>query len=282
MVANDDLSLAAQEVRSLDRDRFLTALFAPAEKREGLLTLYAFNLELAQVREKVSQPILGQIRLQWWRDQLEFMFNDGEVGAHPVARPLADTVRRFGLARQPLDTLIDTRQQDVGDEPLPTLDALEHYAAGTAAALNVSALELLGCREEAAMEAGRHVGIAWALIGLLRAVPFHAAGGRLYLPTDLLGRHDVATADILAGRSPPRLPAVVGDVAERAAAHLAAARRRRRDIPRSALPVLLTATLADGHLGNLRRTGFDPFDPHLAARRPGPLRLIIAAAARRY
>lgn len=283
MVASDGLSSSAREVRRLDRDRFLLTLFAPPERRDGLMALYSFNLELAQVREKVSQPILGQIRLQWWRDQVAAIFEGRSVGAHPVATPLADIVRRFGLSRTPLDALIDARQQDVDEDPLPTLAALEGYAEGTAASLNASALELLGCREDAAaMTAGRHVGIAWALVGLLRAVPFHAAAGRLYLPVDLLERHKVAVEDVMAGRPPPQLASVVREVAEKAVLHLAEARRERRGVTRPALPVLLAATLADGYLSTLRRARFDPFSVRVLSKRASPLRLIVAKAAGRY
>ena len=58
-------------VRRHDRDRYQTALFAPADRREALFALYAFNYEIARVRETVTQPMLGQIRLQWWREVVE-------------------------------------------------------------------------------------------------------------------------------------------------------------------------------------------------------------------
>jgi NADH dehydrogenase [ubiquinone] 1 alpha subcomplex assembly factor 6 len=66
-----ELSYCAQQLRRLDPDRYLTALFAPDRRREGLFALYAFNLEVARAREAVREPMMGLIRLQWWRDALE-------------------------------------------------------------------------------------------------------------------------------------------------------------------------------------------------------------------
>jgi phytoene synthase len=55
-------------LRAADKDRFLTTLFAPAEHRNALIALYAFNVEIARVREVVREALAGEIRLQWWSD----------------------------------------------------------------------------------------------------------------------------------------------------------------------------------------------------------------------
>ena len=78
-------------------------LFAPAARREALFALYAFNYEIARVRETVTQPMLGQIRLQWWRENIAAAFGDGPVRHHPVMEPLAATIREFGLIRDYFD-----------------------------------------------------------------------------------------------------------------------------------------------------------------------------------
>src|SRR5271163_3052970 len=87
------LSPAAAITRRHDRDRFQTALFAPAARREALFALYAFNYEIARVREAVTQPMLGQIRLQWWRENIAAAFEGGGRRHHPVVEPLAATIR---------------------------------------------------------------------------------------------------------------------------------------------------------------------------------------------
>ena len=204
------LSIAGEQVRRFDRDRFTTALFAPAGRREALFGLYAFNQEVARIPEMVSEPLLGRIRLQWWRDTLDSLFAGGSV-AHPVATALAAAVETQRLTRSTFDRLLETRETDLVPEIPADLTDLEAYAEGTASTINALALEILGVEDEAAFHAGRHLGIAWALTGLMRAVPFHAATGRLCLPADLLAAHDVRPEDVLAGRRGPGL-ARIGEV----------------------------------------------------------------------
>src|SRR5256885_12928157 len=80
----DRLSPVAALVRRHDRDRFQTVLFAPAARREALFALYAFNYEIARVRESVTLPMLGQIRLQWWRENIAAAFQGGAIRHHHV------------------------------------------------------------------------------------------------------------------------------------------------------------------------------------------------------
>src|SRR5262245_49187144 len=111
-------------VRASDRDRFLTALFAPAERRAGLFALYAFNIEMARVREVVRDPVAGEIRLQWWSDALDGEAR-GDAEANPVAAALIAAVSRYGLPRERLKSLIAARRFDLYNEPMATLTELE-------------------------------------------------------------------------------------------------------------------------------------------------------------
>src|SRR6201987_1318089 len=121
----DRLSPVAALVRRHDRDRYQTALFAPAACREALFALYAFNYEIARVRESVTQPMLGQIRLQWWRENIAAAFEGGPIRHHPVAEALTTGMRDLQLSRDHFDRLIDGRETDLADEPPATLAALE-------------------------------------------------------------------------------------------------------------------------------------------------------------
>jgi phytoene synthase len=270
------LSPAGALVRRHDPDRYRTALFAPTGRREALFALYAFNYEVARVRESVTQPMLGHIRLQWWREVLDAAYAGGPVRRHEVALALAAAIRGFGLSREPLDRLIDSREQDLADEPPVSLVALEDYAEASSAGLLTAALEALGVRQPDAAAAARDVGIAYALAGLLRALPFHAGAGRRYIPEDVAAAAGLDPRDYAARRASPGLRAAVKTVAETAGFRLAAA-RRRRGIPRSALPALLPAAVADRALRRLHRAGWNPFDPRLAD--PDPLLVWHLAAA---
>jgi NADH dehydrogenase [ubiquinone] 1 alpha subcomplex assembly factor 6 len=284
MPAGTVLSGVARLVRRHDRDRFLTALFAPPERREDLLALYAFNYEVARTREAVSEPMLGQIRLQWWRESIDAIYAGGPVRHHEVVEPLAAAIRQRALSRGHFERLIDGRARDLEAEPPASLAELEAYAEDTSARLVWLALEALGERGEAALKAGREVGIAYALAGLLRAVPFHARFKRLYLPSDLCAAAELRVAeDLFELRVSAALRQVVQRVAAAASEHLAAARALRRQVPHAALPALLPAVLAAADLARLARAGYDPLDRRVAA--PDPWRgwrLTLAALARRY
>jgi NADH dehydrogenase [ubiquinone] 1 alpha subcomplex assembly factor 6 len=256
------LSPVAALVRRHDRDRYQTVLFAPATRREALFALYAFNYEIARVREAVTQPMLGQIRLQWWRENIAAAFAGGAIRRHPVAEPLAAAIREFGLTRDHFDRLIDARESDLADEPPASLTSLEGYAEATSARLVYLALEVLGVRDPPASEAGLHIGIAYSLAGLLRAMPFQV---RQTIPADIPTPYDVTK------------------VAAAASQHLRAARALRSRIARSALPALLPAIIAQRSLTRLKQAGNNPFDPALAT--PDPLqiwRLAVAALFNRF
>jgi len=230
------------QVKHHDRDRYLTALFSPADRRPGLFALYAFNLEVAKIREMVSEPLLGQIRLQWWREALEGIYG-GAPRRHLVVEPLAETIHRYHLPQVAFEVLIDWRERDLNDEAPETLDDLIAYAAGTSSTLVSLALQTLGVGEDeiAAHDTGYHVGIAWALAGLLRARPQHADQGRNYLPAGLVADYGEKGA--------------IRHVAATALEHLSAARAARKNLPKAALPALLPAVLAGRHL---RRQGRAP------------------------
>lgn len=275
------LSYAAEEVRRHDRDRFVTGLFAPADRREPLFALYAFNLEIAKVPEVVREPMMGRIRIQWWRDRVH-MAGAEPVPDHPVAGPLTAALAAHRLDRAEFDRLLDAREDDLDAQPPQDMAALERYADATGGSLVRLAAALLGAEGEATVRAAGHVGVGWALTGLLRAAPFHAARGRLYLPLDRLAAHGVDAEAVLSGPPTSKLAPVVRDVASRAAEHFQQARRLRGDLDRRALPALLPATLADAYLAALARRGHQPFAAGWADPHPRPIRLMIASLLGRY
>jgi phytoene synthase len=274
MAGPETLSYCAQQLRRYDPDRYLTGLFAPAGRREDLFALYAFNLELAKTVEVVSEPMLGQIRLQWWRESLDGIYQS-TPRQHEAILPLAEAVARHGLTRGHFERLIEGRAFDLEPDPPENTARLTAYAEDSSSSLVLLALEVLGAPEaaaaEAVFEAGRHVGIAWALTGLLRAVPFHARQQRLYLPQDRLDDAGVDLGQLYALKGSPELSRVVAEVAAVAKGHLSAARALRPQIPRRALAALLLAKLASRYLAQLERAVHDPFRPAVQSAPPGRL-----------
>ena len=257
------LSAVGALARATDYDRYLSALFAPAARREALFALVAFNHEIARIPEAVSEPMLGRIRLQWWREVVEAAYADAPTRRHEVAVPLAEAIRACSLDRALLDRLLDAREDDLEPDGPPDLAALEGYAGATGGALTALMLQACGTDRGRALEAAQQVGTAWALVGTLRAAPRSAAQGRVTLPADLLARVGIAADDLRAGRAFDRFAGVAEPVAHRAQALLGAARQARQAVPRQGRGVLLIARLADLYLARLRRAAWDPRDPGL-------------------
>ena len=272
----------ADQARRFDHDRYLCALFAPASVRPSLLALYAFNVEVARIRELIREPMMGEIRLQWWREVIEHA-PQGDLRKHPVAQALGAAIRAHTLPAAPFEALLVAREQDLDNVPPESLAALESYAEATSSGLVGLALGVLGQPAESALQAARHVGIAWALTGLLRAVPYHAARRQIFLPRDMTEAVGLDLEALVAGRAGETLRVVARQLAEAARAHLRQARALRPSVPRAAVPALLPAVLADRYLGQLERSGFSLFDASL--QRPAgdrALRLWWASLRGRY
>jgi phytoene synthase len=237
-----------------DRDRWLASLFLPARLRPHIHALYAFSLEIARVRQLVSEPMLGEIRFQWWR---EVLAGEGGAEANPIAAALLDTIARFGLPRDPFISLIDARLFDLYDAPMPSIAALEAYAKATAASLFQRAASILDPRA-AVNGAAEHAGIAYAVTGLLRALPWHLAAGQVYIPLDVLAAHGLRPEDLRSGRDKPALLAALADMRALVRRHLteftACAARAGK-----AAPAFLPIALCAAYLRQMEEPGYDPY-----------------------
>ena len=237
------LSPVGALVRRYDPDRFLTALLAPPDRRETLLTLYAFNHELARAREVASQPLLALIRLQWWREVVE-----GDAKPHEVATSLAHALAEGRLLRQDLLPLIEAREIEIEGE-IPGLAAWKHWLLMGPGGLAVVAGRALGAEAPDVIEGLRLRGAAYGVAGLLR---HRAALGRRHWapwPADLL---DAAGFTAEAAAEAPFDPALSGlftNLADVGRGWLQQA--RRLPLPRLAMAAALPAVLARRDLGRL-------------------------------
>jgi phytoene synthase len=255
----DAFAYCAELVRAADRDRFLSSLFAPAEHRAALHALYAFNVEVARVREVAREPLPGEIRLQWWSEVVNGERAE-EAAANPVASALLSVIERHRLAVSALTALIDARCFDLYDDPMARLADLEAYVRKTSSTLLVLAAQILAGGDGEVMETiAAPAGIAYAIAGLLRAFPLHAARRQLYVPLELLDRHGVEPQNIFAGRSSKNLSAAFGELQDVARRHLLAAHQQIATLPDAALPAFLPVALVRPSLDRLARR--DPFAP---------------------
>jgi phytoene synthase len=240
-------------LRRTDEDRYYTALFAPAERRKSLFALYAFHHEIARVAESVRDPMMHAIRLQWWREAVEGA-REGKPRQHQTVTALAGLFAQHDLPPDVFDAIIDAREDDMADHVFDNLAALETYADATAGNLMRLAARILGNPQD---DLAREAGVAQALAGLLRAIPFHAARGKVYLPRDLLADAGTSREEILQTHSGKKLAPVIAKLADAAHAHLAEARGLAK--PGAALPAVLPAATAPLYLKCVTAPDFDAF-----------------------
>lgn len=210
-------------LEQLDPDRVRAARMADPDIRDRLLTLYAFHAELAKVPELVSEPMMGAIRYQWWRDALGEMFDGRTVRAHEVTTPLAEMIAQTGISRFLLDRIIDGRERDLDPQPFATIHDGIDYADATSGALARAAVFL--CGGQGGLMAGR----AWGMTGLARSYRYYTQG-------------------ILSGLA-------FEDIADAAKSAYSEA---RKDPLGPAIPALAYGALVPGFLKRMARPGYDP------------------------
>lgn len=254
----DAFSYCRSEVRRFDRERYFSSLFAGEKGSRALQALYAFNLEIAKTRETVSEPMLGQIRLQWWREAIDGIYA-GTPRNHAVVMALAHTIETHGLERIRFDRLIDGREFDLEDRQPHTLDELIAYTRKTSGELTCLALECLGAEGPEWEIVGRNAGIAWALMGILLAIPFHAGQSRCFLPKTLTEEQGVVPSALYAGRPPPALNDIVAGLAHVAGRHHSSVMDLGPDLDRSALPAFSHLAVTAATMKRLKKGGHDVF-----------------------
>jgi 15-cis-phytoene synthase len=237
----------------------------PAMQRRALLSVYAFNVEISRVREQVSQPLPGEMRLQWWTDMLEGAGHGGVEG-NPVAAELLQTIAEFRLPVEPLSRLIEEHQFDLYNDPMPSMAALEGYVTDTA-----SALFLLGARIAVPPSAvidhlARHAGLAQGMAHVIATLPFDAARRQLFLPLQLLQQHGSGIEEVFSGKQTPRARAAIDQLAADARKHLGTAFELLAHVPPQARPVFLPLALVRRDLQRWSRADADPFVPQPTSR----------------
>lgn len=252
-----DAAFCANLVRERDFARYAATLFAPPDNRRALLALFAFNAEVAHVRDHITQPLPGEMRLQWWSD-LVAGHDHGDVAGNPVAAELMRAVIAHELPREQLQQSIEARIFDVYDDPMPTQGALDSYCRDTSSALFSLGARILGAQGEACDRAADHAGRAQGIAEILALLPLHAARHQLYLPLDILEKHGAKEAEIFAGRMTPALGEVIQDLCEEAMSHLKSASELLAAVPENALSVFLPLALVRRALSAPAVNAFEP------------------------
>jgi NADH dehydrogenase [ubiquinone] 1 alpha subcomplex assembly factor 6 len=248
----------ASLVRSGDHDRFLSVLFAAESDREHLFALYAFNIEIARIRGQVSEPLLGEIRLQWWREGIEAIYQNQSVRQHPVLQALEMAIRDCRLPRQPFDAMIDAYGAALAAAQPASMADLERHIDATAGGLMRLAATITG-GESVSDAILRDAALTWGLTGILRNIGFHASRRQIFLPAELTQATGLRSDLVFSGTNSQELQKVIKAVAENAGGHLAAARSAQSVLSRRLLPALLPAVLSQLYLRQIARPDYNPF-----------------------
>ena len=281
MLDTPKISAVAETVRRNDKDRFTTGLFAPPARREALFALYALNAEVAKIPDMVSENIMGQIRLEWWRESVEGIGTD-QQRPHEVVQALGVLLAQTPVSKSDLFTLVEARAADLDRVQPCNLQALEHYLKRTASTLCRLGITALTARHPAADGAAEAAGLAYGLIGVLRSLVYHARAKRIMLPKQEAERVGLAASDVLELRGSEALCDLAKQIAEQAERHLKTARDHRKHVPKAAIAALLPASLAGQYLGHLKKAGYNPFNAEFGLARLSIPKLTIRALTGRY
>ncbi|MES5097121.1 phytoene/squalene synthase family protein [Agrobacterium sp. BA1120] len=245
-------------LRETDRDRYLACLLSPEDKRPALAALYAFNAEIARIRDLVREPLPGEVRMQWWSDLLEGTPR-GESLANPVAAALLSAIDTYNLPRKTLIDMIEARIFDLYDDVFEDRNALEGYAGETASALiQLSSIVLSPTDAAASAEAAGHAGVAQAMAGMLLLMPLHRRRGQVYVPQDMLAAAGLDRESFLEGKDTARIGAAIEIFCMHAQGHLDKAREAQ--VTKSVFPAFIPVSLAGKVIADARRAGAGLFD----------------------
>jgi 15-cis-phytoene synthase len=240
-------------VQAHDRPRYYATLYAPPVARPHLFALYAFAAEVARAPDAVREPMLGEIRLQWWREAVERL-GEGGAGETPVLAALGEAIRAASLPIPPLVDLVEARRADLYADPQPTRDALEGFLGETESAVFQLASLVLG-GGLAAADASGHAGVAYGLARRLAGLAQARARGRSVIPSSVLEAHGLTPAEMFGSAPPDRLAGAAADLADLADHHLRQAKAALETVPADIRPAFLPLAVVRPLLARVRRAG---------------------------
>lgn len=256
---NIDISYCEDLVRKHDYYRYLITLFFSKEQRDHLIVLYAFHYEIAKIQEITSEPMTGLIRLQWWRDALDEIYDGKNIRNHQVVKPLNNTIRECNLKQSDFLSLIDARDLDVEFKQPSSIDELEEYCQNTASNLLLLSSKALGGESDLINQVAKHIGIAWGLVGVVRNLRFNALKQRIQLPTDLLSKYNISNEEIIQGENIDKTNKVVEELINCVISHINLTKKLKSEIPKNIRPLFLLDSITESFSKRIRKNDYNVF-----------------------
>lgn len=257
-MASEHFKYCLDQLKRFDHDRFLAVLLAPEEHQKALCALYAFNVEMARIPQAVSEPMLGEIRFQWWHETLESL-TPAIAPGHEIAEALGDSLFDGSVAPGDLLPLIAAHKQALAETAPPDLAALVEDVRTREGLLDELAWRIAGGKGDLATDLPHlaNLSLAYGLVNHIRGLPQAAAQQRLTLPIDLMARFDIDPHDIFAGTYRPAMRHAIGEILQASQMFYEEGHVGAQRLTRAQLTAFLPASLTPLYLASLGKAGFN-------------------------
>ena len=246
------------QLKEQDRDRYLATLLMPQAIRKDIVALYAFNAEITRVQDSVSESMVGEIRLQWWRDAIA-NGNAGEGQGHPVATALNDVITRHQIDKELFERIITARTGDLYIDPFNDVTQLEGYLGDSQSLIFLISARIAGLDHNSTLaDASGHAGVSYGLVQLMRRYYIDNKRGKHPFPSNWLSV-DAGTAEATSvSLSAAKLRKHWSALASHAEVHLNPAKSAINKLDTTKRDVFLPLTLVPAYLSQMTKPSFDP------------------------
>lgn len=271
-------------VKRRDYEHYLTSLLLPDRVRQIAFALRALNVEIASIRDNVSDTSIGKMRVQFWKDGLNDIqkikntgesHDDGQIPNHPILIELHKcSLKHPNISFELLHRLVKSREIFLSDhlQPFKTMDDVEKYSEYAFSSINNILLEcLVDCNKEIELNGhARHcanqLGKAEGIVTILRGLPYNVSRKNVYLPLSLLVSHKISTESIIRGITSDDFFHVIEVIAATSEEHLENCRFRKKYLSADEKRLMLTAVPIDNYLSKLSKAKCNVFDKSLLTK----------------
>ncbi len=268
-------------LREADPLRYAAVLYMPQEKRAPIASIWLFQSEIERIRDLVSEPLPGEIRLQWWRDVFLGM-RDGEAKQNPLAVDLLETIDANGLSRDLFVTFLEAMTFDLYEDPMREGAQFEGHMGETQSVFFQMICQILAGERLQDGTAAGHAGVAFGVMRTLVDTAKHRARGQIYVPSNMLDTRKITADKWLASDNTAEKCDAIKDFTAFGLDHLAKANSALTDLPVNCRIAFLVLAVCGKTLERAREKPLDAFNGNIAL---GPLQThwtLLKAALRGF
>ncbi|MEO1749123.1 MAG: phytoene/squalene synthase family protein [Pseudomonadota bacterium] len=266
-------------LREIDPLRYAAILYMPQDKRVAVASIWLFQSEIERIRDLISEPLPGEIRLQWWHDVFLGM-RDGEAKQNPLAVDLLATIDANGLSRDMFVAFLEAMTFDLYDDPMQETAQFEGHMGEAHSVFFQMVCQILAGDRLTNGDGAGHAGVAFGVARCLQDMAKHRARGQIYVPSEMLAAQGVSTDQWRAVSETAEKLTVVKSFAAYGLEHLEKAKRAIKDAPKECYPAFLLLAPCAIVFDQARH---HPSKAFAGTITPGPLRtqwLLLKAALR--